>query len=57
MAFLQFLSSVYKYLRIVTCARNLGDLRHFEGRRPIYAILAYAGMAPGCARVANGPAK
>ena len=27
-------------------AAELGDLRRFEGRRPIHAILAYAGMDP-----------
>lgn len=27
-------------------AAELGDLRRFEGRRPLHAILAYAGMDP-----------
>ncbi|MBV8968719.1 MAG: transposase [Verrucomicrobia bacterium] len=38
-------------------AAELGDLRRFAGRRPLHALLAYAGMDPGSAKVANGAAK
>jgi hypothetical protein len=38
-------------------AAELADLRRFAGRRPLHALLVYAGMVLGCAKAANGAAK
>jgi transposase len=38
-------------------AAELGDMGRFAGRRPVHAILAYAGMEPQCVPVGNGAAK